>query len=68
MYTEYTVCIHVRECVCLCALLAALGVWLRILPIGEFPSSRDGHACAVIGADMFIHGGFAATVSCIGVN
>ncbi|KAL5474818.1 hypothetical protein EMCRGX_G026835 [Ephydatia muelleri] len=35
-------------------------VWLKLHCDGESPSSRDGHACTVIGKDMFIHGGFAA--------
>ena len=51
----------------LIALLPVLGVWLRIPTAGILPTSRDGHACATIGEDMFIHGGFAATVSSISV-
>ena len=41
--------------------------WLKLYSSGECPSSRDGHACTSVGAEMFIHGGFSASVSVAGI-
>jgi len=37
-------------------------IWLKMHCTGNKPSSRDGHACTSIGPNMFIHGGFDASV------
>ena len=38
-------------------------VWLKLHTSGDGPSSRDGHACTVLGSEMLVHGGFASRVS-----
>jgi hypothetical protein len=37
-------------------------VWLKIHTSGDGPSSRDGHACVLLGNEMLVHGGFASRV------
>lgn len=49
------------------SLSIAHNIWLKLYSSGECPSSRDGHACTSVGAEMFIHGGFSASVSVAGI-
>ena len=42
---------------------SAKKIWLQVKCSGQFPSSRDGHACTAIGDQLFIHGGFSSSVS-----
>jgi hypothetical protein len=37
-------------------------IWLKLHPSGDGPSSRDGHACTLLGNEMIVHGGFASRV------
>jgi len=43
-------------------------VWVSVRQDGERPMSRDGHACSSHGPEMFIHGGFSASVSMPSTN
>ena len=46
-----------------CFVAPARNVWLKIHVSGDGPSTRDGHACTLLGNEMIIHGGFASRVS-----
>ena len=56
-------CVHVYQRFHGVLYTPANNIWVRIPCVGDCPSSRDGHACTTIGAEMFIHGGFSASVS-----
>ena len=54
---------HVHACTCSCCFdPSAHNVWLKLHTSGDGPSSRDGHACTLLGNEMVIHGGFASRV------
>ena len=52
-----------QACTCSCCFdPSAHNVWLKLHTSGDGPSSRDGHACTLLGNEMVIHGGFASRV------